>query len=195
MQHTAAVRAQTDDYSRAGLSLMVTRPETEPRAVLGVAFGDVCACERETHKSMNKNSAKNRAENSCQLAPWACWVRPNHSRRRRSVEALFVPIGKYSLYPYYRIMLGSRAHGSSENHRRKWSSMAIQFPAKTTCTIGRAPDNSVVLDDPRASRYTRTSISRKTASSRSSMAPLSTINCDAAPTKSSSTASRNSITS
>ena len=27
------------------------------------------------------------------------------------------------------------------------------FLPKTTCTIGRAPDNSVVLDDPRASRY------------------------------------------
>ena len=33
---------------------------------------------------------------------------------------------------------------------RQWQ---FSFQPKTTCTIGRAPDNSVVLDDPRASRY------------------------------------------
>jgi adenylate cyclase len=33
---------------------------------------------------------------------------------------------------------------------RQWQ---FSFLPKTTCTIGRAPDNSVVLDDPRASRY------------------------------------------
>src|SRR5687767_6109033 len=33
---------------------------------------------------------------------------------------------------------------------RQW---LFSFLPKTTCTIGRAPDNSVVLDDPRASRY------------------------------------------
>lgn len=33
---------------------------------------------------------------------------------------------------------------------RQWQ---FTFLPKTTCTIGRAPDNSVVLDDPRASRY------------------------------------------
>ena len=33
---------------------------------------------------------------------------------------------------------------------RQWQ---FNFLPKTTCTIGRAPDNSVVLDDPRASRY------------------------------------------
>jgi len=33
---------------------------------------------------------------------------------------------------------------------RQWK---FEFLPKTTCTIGRAPDNSVVLDDPRASRY------------------------------------------
>ncbi|HEX3183672.1 MAG TPA: adenylate/guanylate cyclase domain-containing protein [Pyrinomonadaceae bacterium] len=33
---------------------------------------------------------------------------------------------------------------------RQWQ---FDFLPKTTCTIGRAPDNSVVLDDPRASRY------------------------------------------
>lgn len=33
---------------------------------------------------------------------------------------------------------------------RQWQ---FAFLPKTTCTIGRAPDNSVVLDDPRASRY------------------------------------------
>ncbi|HEU4711343.1 MAG TPA: adenylate/guanylate cyclase domain-containing protein [Pyrinomonadaceae bacterium] len=33
---------------------------------------------------------------------------------------------------------------------REWQ---FTFLPKTTCTIGRAPDNSVVLDDPRASRY------------------------------------------
>ena len=33
---------------------------------------------------------------------------------------------------------------------REWQ---FSFLPKTTCTIGRAPDNSVVLDDPRASRY------------------------------------------
>ena len=33
---------------------------------------------------------------------------------------------------------------------RQWQ---FNFLPKATCTIGRAPDNSVVLDDPRASRY------------------------------------------
>src|SRR4026208_627046 len=33
---------------------------------------------------------------------------------------------------------------------RQWQ---FDFLPKITCTIGRAPDNSVVLDDPRASRY------------------------------------------
>ena len=33
---------------------------------------------------------------------------------------------------------------------RQWQ---FNFLPKTTCTIGRAPDNTVVLDDPRASRY------------------------------------------
>ena len=33
---------------------------------------------------------------------------------------------------------------------RQWQ---FNFLPKSTCTIGRAPDNSVVLDDPRASRY------------------------------------------
>ena len=33
---------------------------------------------------------------------------------------------------------------------RQWE---YSFPAQGTCTIGRAPDNAVVLDDPRASRY------------------------------------------
>ncbi len=33
---------------------------------------------------------------------------------------------------------------------RQWQ---FDFLPKTTCTIGRAPDNTVVLDDPRASRY------------------------------------------
>ena len=33
---------------------------------------------------------------------------------------------------------------------RQWE---YSFPAQGTCTIGRAPDNTVVLDDPRASRY------------------------------------------
>ena len=33
---------------------------------------------------------------------------------------------------------------------RQWQ---FSFLPKTTCTIGRAPDNTVVLDDPRASRY------------------------------------------
>lgn len=33
---------------------------------------------------------------------------------------------------------------------RQWQ---FNFVANATCTIGRAPDNSVVLDDPRASRY------------------------------------------
>jgi adenylate cyclase len=33
---------------------------------------------------------------------------------------------------------------------RQWQ---YDFPPDTICTIGRAPDNSVVLDDPRASRY------------------------------------------
>ncbi len=33
---------------------------------------------------------------------------------------------------------------------RQWQ---YSFPAEGTCTIGRAPDNTVVLDDPRASRY------------------------------------------
>ena len=33
---------------------------------------------------------------------------------------------------------------------RQWQ---FSFLPKTTCTIGRAPDNAVVLDDPRASRY------------------------------------------
>jgi adenylate cyclase len=33
---------------------------------------------------------------------------------------------------------------------RQWE---YHFPPQGTCTIGRAPDNAVVLDDPRASRY------------------------------------------
>ena len=33
---------------------------------------------------------------------------------------------------------------------RQWEYI---FPPQGTCTIGRAPDNTVVLDDPRASRY------------------------------------------
>ena len=33
---------------------------------------------------------------------------------------------------------------------RQWQ---FSFTPQTTCTIGRAPDNTVVLDDPRASRY------------------------------------------
>jgi pSer/pThr/pTyr-binding forkhead associated (FHA) protein len=33
---------------------------------------------------------------------------------------------------------------------RQWQ---FDFEPKSVCTIGRAPDNSVVLDDPRASRY------------------------------------------
>ena len=33
---------------------------------------------------------------------------------------------------------------------RQWQ---FTFVPQTTCTIGRAPDNTVVLDDPRASRY------------------------------------------
>src|SRR5436190_18464186 len=33
---------------------------------------------------------------------------------------------------------------------RQWQ---FNFVAQAVCTIGRAPDNSVVLDDPRASRY------------------------------------------
>jgi len=33
---------------------------------------------------------------------------------------------------------------------RQWQ---FSFTPETTCTIGRAPDNAVVLDDPRASRY------------------------------------------
>src|SRR3982750_1225896 len=33
---------------------------------------------------------------------------------------------------------------------RQWQ---FSFLPKVTCTIGRAPDNAVVLDDPRASRY------------------------------------------
>src|ERR1051325_8140734 len=33
---------------------------------------------------------------------------------------------------------------------RQWQ---FSFVPQTTCTIGRAPDNTVVLDDPRASRY------------------------------------------
>ena len=33
---------------------------------------------------------------------------------------------------------------------RQWQ---FEFAPKSVCTIGRAPDNSVVLDDPRASRY------------------------------------------
>src|SRR5688572_4509846 len=33
---------------------------------------------------------------------------------------------------------------------RQWQ---FSFTPQSTCTIGRAPDNSVVLDDPRASRY------------------------------------------
>ena len=33
---------------------------------------------------------------------------------------------------------------------RQWQ---FSFTAQTACTIGRAPDNTVVLDDPRASRY------------------------------------------
>jgi adenylate cyclase len=33
---------------------------------------------------------------------------------------------------------------------RQWE---YSFPSQGACTIGRAPDNSVVLDDPRASRY------------------------------------------
>jgi adenylate cyclase len=33
---------------------------------------------------------------------------------------------------------------------RQWQ---YDFPPDTICTVGRAPDNSVVLDDPRASRY------------------------------------------
>ena len=33
---------------------------------------------------------------------------------------------------------------------RQWE---YSFPPHGTCTIGRAPDNTVVLDDPRASRY------------------------------------------
>src|SRR5690242_14163728 len=33
---------------------------------------------------------------------------------------------------------------------RQWQ---FSFLPQTTCTIGRAPDNAVVLDDPRASRY------------------------------------------
>ena len=33
---------------------------------------------------------------------------------------------------------------------RQWE---YSFQAKGNCTIGRAPDNSIVLDDPRASRY------------------------------------------
>jgi adenylate cyclase len=33
---------------------------------------------------------------------------------------------------------------------RQWE---YSFPAQGACTIGRAPDNTVVLDDPRASRY------------------------------------------
>jgi hypothetical protein len=33
---------------------------------------------------------------------------------------------------------------------RQWQ---FSFLPQTTCTIGRAPDNTVVLDDPRASRY------------------------------------------
>src|SRR5215475_8941580 len=33
---------------------------------------------------------------------------------------------------------------------RQWQ---YTFPPQGTCTIGRAPDNAVVIDDPRASRY------------------------------------------
>jgi len=33
---------------------------------------------------------------------------------------------------------------------RQWQ---FNFVAQTACTIGRAPDNAIVLDDPRASRY------------------------------------------
>src|SRR5204862_5017447 len=33
---------------------------------------------------------------------------------------------------------------------RQWQ---FNFVAQAVCTIGRAPDNAVVLDDPRASRY------------------------------------------
>jgi len=33
---------------------------------------------------------------------------------------------------------------------RQWQ---FSFLPQSTCTIGRAPDNTVVLDDPRASRY------------------------------------------
>src|SRR6185503_1587044 len=50
-------------------------------------------------------------------------------------------------------MLGSRpmAHLKiTDASGRQWQ---FDFLPKTTCTIGRAPDNSVVLDDPRASRY------------------------------------------
>src|SRR5689334_19755853 len=50
-------------------------------------------------------------------------------------------------------MLGSRpmAHLKiTDASGRQWQ---FNFLPKTTCTIGRAPDNSVVLDDPRASRY------------------------------------------
>jgi len=33
---------------------------------------------------------------------------------------------------------------------RQWQ---FSFVPQAVCTIGRAPDNTVVLDDPRASRY------------------------------------------
>ena len=33
---------------------------------------------------------------------------------------------------------------------RQWQ---YNFPAQGVCNIGRAPDNAVVIDDPRASRY------------------------------------------
>ena len=33
---------------------------------------------------------------------------------------------------------------------RQWQ---YSFPAQGVCKIGRAPDNAVVIDDPRASRY------------------------------------------
>ena len=70
------------------------------------------------------------------------------------------------------LLLGSAAMAHlkiTDASGRQWQ---FSFLPNVACTIGRAPDNSVVLDDPRASRYhAHVNPIRERQISRSSTAP------------------------
>src|SRR5688572_29167633 len=112
---------------RAGLSLIVTRPEIEPRGDLttGSLVTDWANKGAAKQSNSNKMGSALRVEVLIQSLLGDCGP-VHHTAATCSLKELQGLLPAILLVVIVKILLlGSRAHGSSENHRRQWPAMAV----------------------------------------------------------------------